>query len=56
MAKITSIPKKMTRFNWQTVGAVVVGMVVFGGIVYGISRLPNNAVTTPVKRATANIA
>lgn len=46
--------KNVTKISWGTVGSVAVGIALFGGILYGIRKLPDNAATAPVKQA-ANI-
>lgn len=42
--------------NLSTVTSVVVGLVAFGAIMYGIRRLPDNNITTPVKDAANKVA
>lgn len=41
--------------NLGTVTSVVVGLAVFGGLLYAIRRAPENAVTTPLKNVAANV-
>jgi hypothetical protein len=55
MAKVTEIPAQMTKINWSTAGSVVVGLSVFGGLLYLIGKLPSNAVTTPIKTAASAV-
>lgn len=47
--------KKVSNISWPVVGSVAVGIGLFGLTVWAIRKAPDNAVTTPVKRA-ANIA
>lgn len=44
--------KQVKNVSWSTAGSVVVGMALFGALVYLIRRAPSNAVTDPVKKAT----
>jgi len=46
--------KNVTNISWGTVGSVAVGIALFGAVLYGIRKLPDNAVTAPVKTG-ANI-
>ena len=46
--------KQVKNINWGTVGSVAVGIALFGGVLYAIRKLPDNAVTTPIKTG-ANI-
>lgn len=48
--------KNIKNVNWGTVGSVAVGMAVFGLVVWGITKLPSNAITTPVKKAAAVVS
>jgi hypothetical protein len=50
MAMLSDI-KKVTNIQWGVVGSVVVGLAVFGGLVYAVAKLPSNSVTRPVKQA-----
>ena len=45
----------LKRINYSTAISVVVGIALFGGLQYVISRLPSNELTRPVKKA-ADIA
>ena len=45
--------KKVKNINWATAGSVVVGLALFGGLMMLIRRSPENAVTTPIKKAAA---
>jgi len=44
--------KQIKNVNWSTAGSVVVGMALFGLVVYAIRRAPSNAITDPLKRGT----
>ena len=48
MSAISNV-KKVTNVNWGGVGTVVVGIALFGAVLYGIRRLPDSAVTAPLK-------
>jgi len=43
--------KNLTKINYATVGSVAAGIALFGLIMYAVRKAPNNAVTTPVKKA-----
>lgn len=47
--------KGMKNFSWSTVGAVVVGMAVFGSVAYGVSRLPRNDITRPIQETVEKV-
>ena len=48
--------KNVTNISWGTAGSVVVGLALFGGLMYAIRKAPNNAVTTPIKSAANVVA
>jgi len=56
MTKIAAIPKAVTKINWGTAGSVVVGMILFGGLIYGVTRLPTNDITRPIKKVAATVS
>lgn len=47
--------KQIKNISWGTVGSVVVGLTVFGGLIYAIKRAPSNVVTKPLKEGAAAI-
>lgn len=48
--------KQVKNVNWSTAGSVVVGMALFGLVIYAIRRAPSNAITDPAKRAAEVVA
>lgn len=52
-----NIVNKVTpsKATWKVAGAVVLGLGLFGGLIYLIRRAPDNAITTPLKKG-ADIA
>ena len=52
MSKVTNIAE-VTKFSWRTAGGVVVGLALFGTLIWGVRSLPNNAITAPIKTAAA---
>ncbi|WP_299203316.1 hypothetical protein [uncultured Amphritea sp.] len=53
--KALTAAKQATNINWATAGSVVAGMALFGVVMWGIRKLPNNAVTNPVKNVANEI-
>lgn len=49
-AKIKDIGN-VRNISWGTVGSVAVGIALFGLVMYGVKKLPNNQITRPVKQA-----
>jgi len=43
--------KGVTNVSWGTVGSVVVGLSLFGGLIYAIRRAPSNPITNVAKKA-----
>lgn len=43
--------KQVTNINWAVAGSVVVGIALFGAMMYAVRRVPTNAVTAPLKTA-----
>lgn len=43
--------KKITNVQWGVVGSVVVGLTVFGAVVYAVAKLPSSPITKPLKQA-----
>lgn len=50
-----SAVKQVTKVNWSVVGSTALGVALFGAVVYGVSRLPTNSVTRPVKQTVAAV-
>lgn len=48
--------KNVKNVSWSTAGSVVVGLALFGGLMYAIRRAPENAVTTPIKNVAAKVS
>lgn len=48
--------KQVTNVQWPIVGSVVVGITAFGLLMWVVSKLPDNAVTSPVKSAAAKVS
>lgn len=55
MSAISKV-KQVTKVNWGGVGTVVVGIALFGAVLYGIRRLPSNAATDVVKKGAAIVS
>lgn len=49
---VKSEVKKVTNVDGRMVGSVVLGLAVFGALVYAVRSAPRNAVTEPLKKAT----